>query len=960
MNSKFFAALVIAGTSAVITQAQIIHVPADYSTIQQGIDAASDGDTVLVDPGTYDTINFTGKNITVASLFLTSQDTSYISQTILDGNSLGNYTVQFAGNEDSTAVLCGFTVTKGWIAGISIEGAHPKLRNLIVVDNGYAIWFIGGQGYPYHYGGLICVNGGFTLENSTITGNHSVYGGGGIFCGGNANVILDHVIISGNSAEYGGGISCSYNAEVALENVLISGNSGISEGGGIYCGGSAVSLKNTSIRGNTSGSGGGIYSYGPGLSFNDTGRCSIYDNTANDGNDLFSDTWMEVKVDTFTVLIPNGFHAAPIGNFSFDILNGYYPQADTDVYISPGGNDNNTGITPEQPLRTIRHAFSVITADSSHQRTIHLLEGTYSPSTTGENFPIYLIDFVNLAGTRELEVIVDAEGTAGVVRVEGNTNNKLSFMTLKGGSSGSGAGLYCYMSTLDLENLIITANTMDLLNDIGAGGGIYCWGSAVTMKNITITDNHSSLSESWGGGICLGNSCVFMNNVYISGNTLDGDECRGGGICIGSKYNTASVTMEDVHITNNTINGYHGMGGGLYCMNSVLTVLHSSVENNGVTGELAYGGGIYYTEDASPVFSDVTIGNNEASGPYSKGGGIYCLESQPVFENVSILSNIASGFSAKGGGMYSEHSDAILENVVVQGNYAELSGGGIACYKFSDPRLTNVLICGNEAVEHGAGLFCEYECNPVLQNVTMSWNFAQEGGGIYCRSDVSPQICNSIIWNNLPHEIFFYPEGGDNSITISYSCLKGGLEGIVTNGNGTVNWLEGNTGDDPCFIAAGDHYYALTGTSPCIDTGTPDTTGLGLPPWDILGNLRIWDGDGDGSAVVDMGAYEYGSLPVGLTPLFNLQCSMLNVQCFPNPLSDHTIFNYELHEPGTVNLTIFNHLGKQIAVLVNEQQARGKYQVQWDAHGLPAGVYFYRLTAIPAFAGTSGKLVVVR
>jgi hypothetical protein len=68
----------------------IINIPADYSTIQQGINASIDGDTVLVQPGTYvENINFNGQNIVLGSLFLTTGDTSYISQTVIDGDSAG-------------------------------------------------------------------------------------------------------------------------------------------------------------------------------------------------------------------------------------------------------------------------------------------------------------------------------------------------------------------------------------------------------------------------------------------------------------------------------------------------------------------------------------------------------------------------------------------------------------------------------------------------------------------------------------------------------------------------------------------------------------------------------------------------------------------------------------------------------------------------------------------------------
>ncbi|MCK4695496.1 MAG: hypothetical protein KAT74_07025, partial [Candidatus Cloacimonetes bacterium] len=74
---------------------------------------ADSTNTVLVQPGTYvENINFNGKSITVGSLFLTTQDTSYISSTIIDGNDNGSV-VTFESQEDSTTVLSGFTITNG-------------------------------------------------------------------------------------------------------------------------------------------------------------------------------------------------------------------------------------------------------------------------------------------------------------------------------------------------------------------------------------------------------------------------------------------------------------------------------------------------------------------------------------------------------------------------------------------------------------------------------------------------------------------------------------------------------------------------------------------------------------------------------------------------------------------------------------------------------------------------------
>jgi len=66
-------------TLSTILFSTIINVPADQPTIQAGIDATVDADTVLVQPGTYvENVNFNGKLIAVGSLFLTTQDTTYI------------------------------------------------------------------------------------------------------------------------------------------------------------------------------------------------------------------------------------------------------------------------------------------------------------------------------------------------------------------------------------------------------------------------------------------------------------------------------------------------------------------------------------------------------------------------------------------------------------------------------------------------------------------------------------------------------------------------------------------------------------------------------------------------------------------------------------------------------------------------------------------------------------------
>lgn len=118
--------------------ARIINVPGDYPTIQAGIDASNDGDTVLVDEGIYvENINFNGHNIVLGSLFLTTGDISYISSTVIDGDSSGSV-VTFENEEDSTAVITGFTIRYGcttYGGGIFCFQSDPVISHNVIGDN---------------------------------------------------------------------------------------------------------------------------------------------------------------------------------------------------------------------------------------------------------------------------------------------------------------------------------------------------------------------------------------------------------------------------------------------------------------------------------------------------------------------------------------------------------------------------------------------------------------------------------------------------------------------------------------------------------------------------------------------------------------------------------------------------------------------------------------------------------
>lgn len=217
---------------------RVIHVPADSSTIQAGINGAQDGDTVLVADGTYKgdgnkNLDFGGKAILVTSE--NGPDSTIID---CENDGRGFY---FHSGEGLSSMVSGFTIRNG------------------AVDDG------GGGIYCYSYSSP-------TITNCVITGNFtSSFGGGGICCRDHSSPIIKGNTISGNSVSQGsgGGIYCYGYSSPTIEGNIISGNmiesptGAVIRGGGICCTNySSPAIIHNTITGNTvtsvQGSGGGI------------------------------------------------------------------------------------------------------------------------------------------------------------------------------------------------------------------------------------------------------------------------------------------------------------------------------------------------------------------------------------------------------------------------------------------------------------------------------------------------------------------------------------------------------------------------------------------------------------------------------------------------------------------------------------------------------------------------------
>lgn len=719
--------------------AVVINIPGDHPTIGEGIAVAADGDTILVQPGVYEeNIDFDGKNITIGSLFLTTQDTGYISQTIIDGGQNGSV-VTFANGETSSAVLTGFTLTNGsgtYVTsgshsyynggGIYCENANPSLSYLYI-ENNSAEDYGGGlflseseltishlriaENNSGNSGAGIYVkdNSNLFILNSEICDNEAETSGGGVFLVG-SQVEFEDVLLSDNIAQIGGAIiGIGTGTDMILVNTIVTDNHASVGGGAIYASNCGVLLSGASLFNNTAASsGGGIYASS--VNFDSENRSNIYSNSAIFGNDLYNYGFntIDVVVDTFTVMQPSSYHAHPFHLFTFDIMHGKEEQIVADLYVSPDGDNSNSGLSFDEPLQNIGYALSIISATADEPQTIYLDEGVYSPQATGESFPIQTKSWVSIVGMDEETTILDAEMTESVI--------------LSSGAEG-----------VDIENLTM------INGHSNNGGGLEISYSGINLSNVTI----SMCVASFGGGMSLGDSEVVLNNVTV----VENEAKHYGGI----KSNETNLTIYNSDISSNFT---YEIGGGIYSWGGELIIESSTVTDN-------------------------------------IGTGIHLVLSDAEICDVNISGNSKVG-------IYSGNSDSYLENVSVTNNTSYSGGAGLYCVgnstvTFSETNRSSIY---QNSGTYAQDIYSEVELDIVLDTFTVMVPTSYYAAPL---SNLSFDIQHGV-QEQIDADLYVSPEGDNNNSGLSwdspFETIDYAMSRILTSGNDprTIYLSEGTFG----------------------------------------------------------------------------------------------------------------------------------------------------------------------
>ncbi len=333
------------------------------------------------------------------------------------------------------------------------------------------------------------------------------------------------------------------------------------------------------------------------------------------------------------------------------------------------------------------------------------------------------------------------------------------------------------------------------------------------------------------------------NDINTDGNFIDEYSSHIQG---NNSYNIVSLDGTDVPVTSNTVldgfvitGGDGTYGGGLHCSAS------------GIFG------------DCSPTLRNLTfIGNRAYLGAALYTYGAQGGKTSPAVSNATFSSNGAS----YGGAVYSESSAMCIVPGYCTGNTSALT-------------FTNVTFSGNVAQYGGALLNDAGEASavsPVLTNVTFSGNIATVEGGALWNAVAhtatgwgisNPALTNVILWGNTAPagpEIYNY-NASHVTVTISYSIVQGSMPGGVWDTSLGVDG-GGNLDLNPSLRGLRNNggytrTIALLATSPAVDGGT----NVVCPSTDQRGQPRPMDGNHDGTATCDIGAFEsplFADVPV--------------------------------------------------------------------------------------------------
>jgi hypothetical protein len=749
---------------------------ADFATIQEAIDDANAGDTVIVKDGTYRSdgnrdIDFKGKAITVRS-------EHGPGSCIIDcegGESEQHMGFNFHSAEGPDSVLDGFTITGGYH-----EQAGAVLCTYVHIKDPR-------PSNP-------------TIINCVMTNNRGTYAGA-IRCNSHCEPLISDCVISENVGAYTGGVSFADESRPVIRNCIVQGNIGLS-GGGIRTGGAQChgTISNCLISGNRATQGGaGIewWAYGGSVSIvnctiadnegfagiliggggdptSTITNCIVWGNTAEWGSQIYlwqmtaEVTYCDVaggwpgegNMDADPLFVDADGTDNVVGTEDDDLhLLGGSPCLDagdnlaipawmtTDVEGNPrivnGTVDMGAYEGPRQGLLVRPLSASVpeggtaefsvglgtdpggsvvvTCAVTSGDEDITIVSGAVLTFDSDDyNQPQAVV--LSAAEDDDCEngsavVTISAPGmsdiTVGVREAESN-----SVLYVDADATGSGKGTSWAEAFANLQDALAAARTHSHITEIRVAQGVYRPDEGVGQS-----PGDRRVSFELVNGVTLKGGYAGFGEAEPDARDIGGYETILSGDLKGDDA-AVSDPCELLGEASRAENSCHVVVwpevpccdfDAWACIDG-FTITGGNANEEPGWGYWACGGGIFVNGTGNPRISNCRVVGNTADS----GGGIW--SNRDVVVDCTISGNAAWS----GGGI--GQCPNLVKGCVISGNYAEDRGAGVSLWE-GDGRFEDCVFSDNRAEWAGGGMFMA-DAEPVVVNCTFRGNSAGVGGGV--------------------------------------------------------------------------------------------------------------------------------------------------------------------------------------------------------------------------------------